>query len=158
MRTNKKIPAFTLSETLVVLVITVIAVALGFSVLTLVTKQVNAITNKYEQSTITSKFKQRLLSDFESYNSIDWNNRLMQIKLRGRDTIFYEIAPEFVLRQNDTIPLKIKEVTPFYLGKEASNGDIDALLIEVEVTSSRGVQLFISQRYTSTQEMEAIWD
>lgn len=158
MRTNKKIPAFTLSETLVVLVITVIAVALGFSVLTLVTKQVNAIQNKYEQSTITSKFKQLLLSDFESYNSIDWNNRLMQIELRGRDTIFYEIAPEFVLRQNDTIYLKIKEVTPYYLGKEVSNGAIDALLIEVEVTSSSGVQLFISQRYTSNQEMEAVWD
>lgn len=158
MRTNNKIPAFTLSETLVVLVITVIAVALGFSVLTLVTKQVNAITNKYEQSTITSKFKQRLLSDFESYDSIDWNNRLMQIELKGRDTIFYKITPEFVLRQNDTILLKIKEVTPFYLGKEASNGDIDALLLEVEITNTTGVQLFISQRYTSKQEMEAVWD
>jgi competence protein ComGC len=158
MRTNNKIPAFTLSETLVVLVITVIAVALGFSVLTLVTKQVNAITNKYEQSTITSKFKQRLLSDFESYDSIDWNNSLMQIELKGRDTIFYEITPEFILRQNDTIPLKIKEVTPYYLGKEASNGDIDGLHIEVEITSSTGVQLFISQRYTSNQEMEAVWD
>ena len=55
MKYNKKIPAFTLSEVLIVLVITAIVIGIAFSVLTLVNKQYNAIRDSYTYKTAVLK-------------------------------------------------------------------------------------------------------
>ncbi|MEM9650388.1 MAG: prepilin-type N-terminal cleavage/methylation domain-containing protein, partial [Bacteroidota bacterium] len=64
MKGVKKLRAFTLSEMLVVLLLTVIVVGLAFSVLNLVQRQMSGIESNYARNTAFDQLKQSLWVDF----------------------------------------------------------------------------------------------
>lgn len=127
---KNKVPSFTLSELLVVMIITVIIVGIAFSVLNLVKKEIVFIEKNYSKKTVMLLFEQKLWQDFNQYQNITFhpedNTIMMQSDI---DTIMYRFSNDFIIRENDTLRSKI-EIDKLYLeGKETKEGPIDAIAL-----------------------------
>jgi type II secretory pathway pseudopilin PulG len=126
-----KVKSFTLSEMLVVMVITVIVVGIAFSVLSLVQKQIRGIEKNFRKTTELSLLEQRLWQDFNEHNFAQYHNHKLVLKSET-DTITYTFNPEYTLRDMDTIPLKTEITKMYYLGRETKSGPIDALSVSAD--------------------------
>jgi competence protein ComGC len=151
-RTFKKIAAFTLSEMLVVLLLTIIVVGLAFSVLGLVQKQMWDIQKNYEEKTTDNLLQQALWVDFNSNASIEFSNKQQALFLgneaKEQSYRFYE---GYILRGTDTLDTNFTVSKMFYKGVEVSNGFIDAL--ELTNTDQVPKTLFIYKKNTATDFM-----
>ena len=104
---NNKVKSFTLSEMLVVMVITVIIVGIAFTVLNLVRKQINFIETNFSKTTELALCKQQLWQDFNQHSQIWFNAKEQTLMLTSElDTINYSFSKEYLLRQKDTIKTK----------------------------------------------------
>ncbi len=153
MKHPKKIQAFTLSEVLVVLVITTIVIALAFSVLSLVSKQLGTIRTNYETRTTIAKFKQRLLLDFDRSDHISWdgNTGLLEIQYDD-DVITYEFVEKNILRSGDTIALEIKNTNLYRKGFLVEEGMIDAMQLGIAQPGNI-VELFVSRTLGAQEQL-----
>jgi len=68
LKSTNKIQAFTLSEIIVVLILTTIIVGLAFSVLTLVQKHMRSIQSNFYNTTELKKLETSLWLDFNRYS------------------------------------------------------------------------------------------
>jgi len=125
---NSKVKSFTLSELLVAMIITVIVVGLAFTVLNLVTKQITVIQKNYNRSTELAFFKQRIWLDFNANNEIVFNEVNNQLILKSDfDLIYYDFKGDYVLRNDDTLRVKIQVEKLLFQGKEITKGYVDAV-------------------------------
>ena len=125
---NSKVKSFTLSELLVAMIITVIVVGLAFTVLNLVTKQITVIQKNYNRSTELAFFKQRIWLDFNANNEIVFNEVNNQLILKSDfDLIYYDFKGDYVLRNHDTLRVKIQVEKLLFQGKEITKGYVDAV-------------------------------
>ena len=123
---NHKVRSFTLSELLIVMIITVIVVGLAFSVLNLVKKEILAVEKNYTQSTSLSFFKQQIWLDFNKNSVIYFVPQNNQIILKSElDSIYYNFDDRFVLRNNDTLKIKIEIEKLYFEGIPVKEGKID---------------------------------
>ncbi|MEP0262323.1 prepilin-type N-terminal cleavage/methylation domain-containing protein [Dokdonia sp.] len=153
-----KIPAFTLSEVLVVLAITGIVIAIAFTVLRLVTKQFTTMRLRYEQRTEVTKFKQRLLFDFNKASNVSWSEKNQQLDITTQnEVVTYEIASDYVLRDTDTIPFKVENTSFYYLGDDVEEGSVDGLTIGITI-SGRPIHFFVSRTVDAEHIMEGLWE
>jgi len=158
MTQKHKTPAFTLSEILVVLAITSIVITIAFTVLSLISKQFITMQSRYEERTEVTKFKQRLLFDFEKGSQVFWNEKLQQLTIAIKDeTIRYEIMSEYVLRDSDTIDLKILNTQFYHKGDTIEEGIVDGIQIGLEATG-QPVQFFVSREIDARQAVQEVWD
>jgi competence protein ComGF len=158
MTQKHKIPAFTLSEILVVLAITSIVIAIAFTVLNLVTKQFTTMRARYEERTEVNAFKQRLLFDFEKGSTAVWNEKQQQLDITIQDEIIsYEMAPDYVLRDSDTIPIMIQNTRFYYKGDEIEEGVTDGLELTLMI-ANRPIQFFVSRKVDAQQAIQEVWD
>ncbi|RYJ42037.1 prepilin-type N-terminal cleavage/methylation domain-containing protein [Flavobacterium beibuense] len=127
---NNKVQSFTLSELLVVVIITVIVVGLAFSVLNLVQKQIHGIRKNFDKTTELALFEQQLYQDFNNSNSIIYQDN--KIHITGLDTVYYTVYGDYSIRNNDTIPLRLQIIKTYLSGKEVKKGNIDGLLLSAE--------------------------
>ena len=143
---NNKVKSFTLSELLVVMIITAIVVGMAFSVLRLVQKQIHTIQKNYDKSTNLSLFEQRLWQDFNEYSQIQFDENENKLMLQSEmDTITYSFQDDFILRDNDTIKLKLVIDKILMEGKLIKNGNIDAMSISGEAELPK-YKIFVSKR------------
>ncbi|AIG31042.1 hypothetical protein IA01_11500 [Flavobacterium psychrophilum] len=143
---NNKVKSFTLSELLVVMIITAIVVGMAFSVLRLVQKQIHTIQKNYDKSTDLSLFEQRLWQDFNEFSQIQFDEKENKLMLKSEmDTITYSFQNDFILRDNDTIKLKLVIDKILMEGKLIKNGDIDAMSISGEAELPK-YKIFVSKR------------
>ena len=142
MLINKKIQSFTLSEMMVVLVISAIVISLAITVLNLVQQQIKSITANFERTTEINLLEQALTYDFNAYNLfyIPKNHRL--ICANPKDTVVYHFKQQFVLRNTDTIKLQIAETTLFLEGQKVKEQTIDGLSITLSMKFQNN-QLFV---------------
>ncbi len=155
MSKNKtKIKAFTLSEMMVVLVITVIVVGLAFSVLRLVQKQMGAIGSNYENTTELNLLRQALWIDFNTYPYLYYDSATKVLRCENElDFKEYRFEQEAIVRERDTFNLKIKVSTLYFDGKEVATGAIDAL----ELTTAKEVGekvIFVHQTNVADEYMQ----
>ncbi|MBY8962532.1 type II secretion system GspH family protein [Flavobacterium sp. D11R37] len=148
---NRKVNSFTLSEMLVVMIITAIVVGIAFSVLSLVQRNIEKIKNNLNITTELSLFEQRLYTDFNEHNYITKeNNKLMLVS--DIDTLIYNFNGEFLIRNTDTIPLKLDIISTSYFGNKVENGNVDAVYISA-IKEINDYGIFVSKQNDAVQLM-----
>lgn len=127
MEFKKKIAAFTLTEVLVVIVVSAIVVGLALSVLNLVQQNFYSIRKNFQATTDNQLLKQRLLIDFNRYHTISYNESTGLIMFKNPiDSVLYKYADFRLIRDLDTLGNNIKDLTFYYEGAEVKQGQIDA--------------------------------
>lgn len=130
MTLNKKIDAFTLSEMLVVLVISSIVISMAFLGLLLVQKQLKSIQDNLDNQQ-QMQFTERLLwRDFNSYSVRYLPAEDILFFKNSTDSLSYIFDENFIIRNNDTLEIPIIEKQLFLDGLEVQSGVIDAIKIE----------------------------
>lgn len=143
---KNKIKSFTLPELLVVMIITAIIVGLAFSVLRLVQKQIYTIQTNFEKTNNLILFEQKLWQDFNELNTIQCNREERSLLMESEiDTVRYAFKENYILRNKDTIKLKIILNKFLFEGKEVQKGNIDALMISGKLELPN-YQIFISKK------------
>lgn len=145
-----RIKAFTLSELLVVLIITTIVVGLAFSVLQLVQKQIYAIKINYTQSMDLNTLETALWIDFNRYNTITFNydNEELQFK-NVLDSVSYQFLEDKIIRTIDTFDIHLQDKILFFDGKLTTTKNIDAIKMVTDSTS-QNQELFIFKQNDAT--------
>lgn len=148
-----KVKSFTLSELLVVMIITAIVVGMAFSVLRLVQKQISSIQSNYEKSTKLSLFEQRLWQDFNEYSKVNFNKQSNQLVLASElDSIVYVFEADYAIRNKDSVKVKLTVENVFYEGEKVTEGEIDAISISGEAELPK-FKIFVSKKNDLTQKM-----
>lgn len=131
MQSTKKIQAFTLSEMIVVLILTSILVGLAFSVLGLVQKQMLAIQENYNKSLEINKLETSLWLDFNRYSKIEYDTLENELKFStALDSVTYQFLDNKIVKAQDTFAIQIQENKYYFEGNIINNGQIDAIKLE----------------------------
>lgn len=150
---NHKIKAFTLSEMIVVLMLTIIVVGLAFSVLNLVQKQMGGMSENYEYKNEINLLKQALWIDFGTYSniSIDSKTNILRFanEIEYTDYIFEE---DWIVRGKDTFNLKLSERLFYFDGVESSDAQIDAIKL-ITVLENENKSIFLYQENAASEYM-----
>ena len=130
MKFSKKIPAFTLTEMLVVLAITAIIAGLAFTIITLFTKNMQSIENNYGNSTKRSLFADQLTVDFNRFHTLGYDPFGKELIFKNPlDSVTYIWEENWVLRELDTILDLSTEIELYNVGERIEAGNADAIKI-----------------------------
>lgn len=144
MKLNKKIEAFTLSELLVVLVISSIVISLTFLVLSMVQKQVRIIQSNFTTKQQVQFVERMFWKDFNQYTVSYKKDKDVLVFTSAIDSLSYQFYSGYIVRKKDTLPIQIQNKKLFLDGKEVQSGLIDAL--QIETTPVFGdTELFVYQ-------------
>jgi len=123
-----KIKAFTISEMMVALLITLIVVGMAFSVLHLTQKQMLGLQRGLERTTSTNLLQQALWIDFSTYSSAVYNAKRKTLYLKNEISHKeYHFTDTHVFREKDTFALRLTAKTFYFNGNEVWHGPIDAM-------------------------------
>lgn len=150
---NDKIQAFTVSEMVVVLILTSIVVGLAFTVLSLVQKHMSGIQNNFMNRAELNKLEQSLWVDFNRYSKIKYNDLDEELIFANElDTISYQFYEAYVIKNRDTFHIPLQRKIQFFKGNPIRTGEIDALKIEA-AKIMQNQQLFVFKRNDATTYM-----
>ncbi|TXG34840.1 PulJ/GspJ family protein [Seonamhaeicola maritimus] len=151
MLTNNKVKAFTLSEMVVVLIITTIVIGLAFSVLNLVQKHMMGIHQNFNNKTEFQKLEQVLCLDFNRYPNITFDAFEDKLIFKSElSSITYCFMGENVIKESDTFNIQVRDKQLFFDGNKTDNGNIDALKL-VTSKENRNRALFVFKTNDATQ-------
>ena len=153
MKVGLKIKAFTLSEMLVVLLLTSIVVGLAFSVLSLVHQQMRGIEGNYERNTEFNLLRQSLWVDFNQYDGIWYDVKKDELVFaNGSEEKVYGFHKDYITQQQDTFYIEITKREFFFNGMKQASGEIDAL--DFTLSKKNGSQeLFVFKRNAATSHL-----
>ncbi len=127
-RTLLKIKAFTLTEVMVVIVISTIVAGLAFTVLGVVQGNLRNIEDNYEYKTQIQALETAFTIDFNTFPHITWDPRENSIHMSSPlSERKYKLFTDSIVTDVETHVLKIKEKTFYYEGEEVNAGAIDAI-------------------------------
>ena len=139
----KKVNAYTLSEVLVVLILTSIIAGMAFSVLNMVQKQIFSVQKNMGVKTNFKQLEQSLMIDFNRYHNIKFNNDINQLVCFSEiDSVSYNFALDYVQKDSDTFYVSKIYKTLLFAGKKVDNGIVDAIKID-SIGLNSNLQLFI---------------
>ncbi|GAA3614526.1 prepilin-type N-terminal cleavage/methylation domain-containing protein [Flavivirga amylovorans] len=140
MKSNNKIQAFTLSEMIVVLILTSIVIGLAFSVLSLVQKHITGIQSNFIHNTEINKLEQSLWIDFNRYTKIEYDALQDEIKFSNHiDSLHYQFHETYIIKNRDTLNIQLQNKLFFFDGDIIESGLIDAIKLQTS-------KLFQSQK------------
>ncbi|GAB1856647.1 prepilin-type N-terminal cleavage/methylation domain-containing protein [Flavobacteriaceae bacterium MHTCC 0001] len=141
MPSPKRIKAFTLSEMIIVLIITSIVVGLAFSTLRLVQKHMQQIQQNFITKSNLNTLEESLWLDFNTYSEIRFDDNKDELKLKtALDSVNYIFTKDKVIRNTDTLSIKIEEKTFFFNGEKVYKGQIDAVKLVASKTAKNSVR------------------
>lgn len=150
---KNKVKSFTLSELIVVMILTAIVVGMAFMVLRMVQKQSGSIQKNLDKNAGLANFEQQLLIDMNRHGQAFFEaDRQTLTLISAMDTVVYRFQPEFILRDKDSIHLKIHVKQAFYEGQALDRGRIDALDISAE-NEITGHTIFVSRSNDAALKM-----
>ena len=129
MNNSSKIPGYTLSEMIVVLILTSVVVGLAFSVLTLVQKHIFSIRQNYSQNTELHKLELSLSLDFNHYSSVEFKFDELHFS-NAIDSVSYGFESEYIIKDRDTFNISLNHNTFYFSGIETQKGQVDAIKLE----------------------------
>lgn len=148
---NQKLQAFTLSEMIVVLLITVIVVGLAFSVLQLVQKQMSGMGENYQFNTELNLLQQALWIDFETYPYITYDGTTNVMRCQNEEGIIdYLFEEKWIIRKKDTFNLTLERKLFYFDGRESTGGEVDAL--ELLTTKEKGAKIIFVHQENAANE------
>lgn len=149
MAIDKKIKAFTLSEMLVVLVISSIVIAAAFLILTMVQKQFMVVQKNINNKQEINFFERLLWRDFNTY-TINYQKKKDLLMLTNNiDSIQYSFFKEYTIREKDTFFVQITTKELFLDGNKVVNGVIDAIKIKTNpLFGSKKIFIYTSKDAT----------
>lgn len=151
METQSKIKAFTVSEMVVVLILSSIVVGIAFSVLTLVQKHMKGIELNFNKHTEINKFEQSLCLDFNRYSRIEYDDLESTLRFENElHTIEYQFKEAKIIKGIDTFKIETKKTKLFFNGNQVLSGLVDALKLETSKTDQSQI-LFIFKKNDATQ-------
>lgn len=122
-----KIKAFTLSEMLVVLLLTAIVVGIAFSILSLVQRQMGGIQNTLEDGSRFRQLKQQAAIDINTFQKFKFIKKDSALVFsHPMDSIVYKFENKTIIRHADTFKVNLNSFKLYYNGIETSEGKIDA--------------------------------
>lgn len=138
----KKVKAFTLSELLVVLVISGIVVSITFLALQLVQKQIKEIQVNFRDQQDIQQFERVIVNDLNTRKPLLKKEENQLIFYGANDVITYTFEKDYFIREKDTFKLKIIEKSFFLDNEKVDKGNVDA--IHFKFTQSYSAkQLFV---------------
>ena len=152
-KTKNRLPSFTLSELLIVLILTAIVIGMAFSVLRLVHREIHAIQTNYDKTSGLVLFEQRLWKEVNQLHDITYtasNETLLMVS--EKDTVLYSFKGNYVLRNADTIALKLKPIHFLFEGKTITEGKVDGIYVSAD-EEVKGYEFFISKKNDLTYSM-----
>lgn len=145
-----KIQAFTLSEMLVVLLITTLVVGLSYSVLNLVQQQMNGMGDHYDKKAEMNRLKQALWLDFNLCDRVyiqDRNSQLVfDAPTRNGSYVFLQ---DRIIRQQDTFYIGNYGKQFYFENSSVTIGELDAILLNSELETQNS-ELFIYKSNSAT--------
>ncbi len=141
---QQKIKAFTLTEVMVVLVISAIVVGLAFSVLGIVQKNMSNIQGNYQYQSEIQSLEVALSIDFNTYSSAHWNSEKNQLTLSSPiQQKKYHFFNDSIVSNTTQYKTKVKSTTFYFEGEQVPSGRIDAIkLIFDKTTDTHRVFVF----------------
>jgi hypothetical protein len=137
MEIKRKLTSYTLSEIIVVLILTSIVTGMAFSVLRLVQNHMATIRYNYTHQTEINKLKQALWLDFNRYTDMEYKPIENKLWLKNElDSTFYAFHQKYIVSELDTFNIVVVDKSFFYLGNKTSTGVIDA----IKITTSKAFQ------------------
>jgi type II secretory pathway component PulJ len=131
VRINTKLKAFTLSEMIVVMLITTIVVGLAFSVLRLIQRQMTGIKANFNTHVALNKLEQALYIDFNRYGRARYNANTETLVLYSEiDSMSYAFTAQNIIRLRDTFNVELQEKQFFLMGESVVSGQVDALTLQ----------------------------
>ena len=110
MKLNYKINAFTLTEVMVVIVISAIVAGLAFSVLTVVQNNMRSIGENYEYKEQIQSLEAALTIDFNKFTSAKWNPIENTLEVFSPiDERSYQFFTDSIITPIHTYPITIRE-------------------------------------------------
>ncbi len=135
MITKHKIQAFTLSEMIVVIILTSIVVGMAFSVLTLVQRHMSGIQNNFNKNTELNILEQSIWLDFNRYSEIEYNMINDELIFTSDvKTTTYKFATDYIVKELDTFNISTHNKLLFFDGDKTTNGRVDAIKFETSKT------------------------
>ena len=133
MKTKQRIQAFTLSEMIIVLIITSIVVGLAFSTLRLVQQYMNVIQDNFSKNTELGLLETSLWIDFNRYSIIEYNERENELNFSNEiDSKTYVLNENYIIKGIDTFNIKTHSKILFFNGNEVENGPVDAIKLNAD--------------------------
>jgi hypothetical protein len=127
---KNKIKSFTLAELLVVIIITAVIVGLAFLILGIVRKEIKGIEDNFNKTAGLLLFEQQLSKDFNKHSSFFYDAPLRMLNMNNdAGTTTYCFTDGFILRNKDTIYLKLHVNGLYHHGNKVQGGSVDAILI-----------------------------
>lgn len=124
----KKLAAFTLSEMIVVLIISAIVMGLAFTTLNLVHKHLIIIQRNLGKTLESNRLEEVLTIDFDRYRDISYNLNGGFIVLKNPiDSVRYQFKNHITIRERDTFELGIDKLELYFKGDIIQGGNVDAL-------------------------------
>lgn len=147
MKIHNKIKAFTISEVVVVLILSVIIIGLAFSVLSLTQKHLSAIQNNFSQNTELNMLEQSLWIDFNRFSKIKFDELKNEMRFTNEiDSVSYQFKSDYIIKERDTFLVQFQEKVLFFDGLKVKAGEIDALKLE----TSKKQYLFVFKKNDAT--------
>lgn len=154
MNLNKKIEAFTISEMIVVLILTSIVVGLAFSILTIVQNHIKAIQKNLDFTIELNKLEQSLNIDFNRYSTIQYDEPnqalILSNEMFSKSYVFKE---NYIVKDLDTFHIELSKKQFFFDGVEVVNDYIDAVKLTTSKTSQNQT-IFVFMQNDATLYME----
>ena len=127
----KNVKGFTISEMIIVLILTSIVVGMAFSVLGLVQRHMTAIKTNFNHELQFNKLETVLWLDFGKHADIRFNSAKDELTFKtALDSTVYQFDERYIIRETDTFPVKL-EVKDFYFdGVIHKEGQIDAIKLK----------------------------
>lgn len=147
---QNKVRSFTLAELLVVMIITAIVVGMAFSVLQMIQNQLHIIEKNLDKSANLSLFEQKLWQDFNEFDQLQFNKHTAILTMRSEiDSVMYCFKDEYLMRNQDTIKLKLVIEATFFRGAKIKEGTIDAISLSAD-KEFPDYRMFLSKKNDAT--------
>ena len=148
-----KIKAFTLSELIIVILITIIVAGIAFSVLQLVQKQMYGIQTNFKHATSVTLLEQSLYIDAHRSNHIQYDDLEKTLHFISEiDTVSYRFDTTSVQKETDTFNITVADTKFYFEGVETTSEKIDAFKLTA-AKEFKNAAIFIYKRNTANTYM-----